>query len=83
MDLLDGTTGALRAGVDLPAVGLSALSMSADGRRIVVSAGMNLFVLDPTGRTVHTQPLSLATQAVGVSTDGGTVAYEDFGAVRL
>lgn len=83
VDLLDGTTGALRARADLPAVGLSALSMSADGQRIVVSAGMNLFVLDPTGRTVHAQPLSLATQAVGVSMDGGTVAYGDFAAVRL
>ncbi len=83
VDILDGTTGSLLGRTDLSAVGLSALSMSADGERVVVSAGMTLFILDATARTVHAQPLSLATQAVGVSMDGGTVAYGDFGAVRL
>ena len=83
LDLLDGTTGALLGRADVPGVGLNALSISADGRRVILSAGMNLFVLDAAGRTLHVEPLALATQAVSASADGGTVAYGTFGAVRL
>lgn len=81
--VLDGTDGALLGQADLPAYGLNALAVSADGGRIALSAGTTLFVLDSSAAIVHTQPLALATQAIGLSSDGGTVAFGDFSAVRV
>lgn len=83
LHVLDGTDGALLGAVDLPAYGLNALTVSEDGARIVVSAGMTLYVLDGSANLLHTRPLALATRALGASADGRTLAYGDFSSVRL
>jgi len=83
IDLLDGTVGSLRGRVDLPALGLGAIAVSADGSRVAVSAGMTLYVLDAAASVVHSQPLDAATQALALSVDGGTLVYGDFGTLHV
>ncbi|MEM9801531.1 MAG: hypothetical protein AAGA20_14490 [Planctomycetota bacterium] len=83
IDVLDGTDGALFGRTDLPAIGLSALAVSADGSRIVVVAGLTLYSLDANAGLVGSTPLGVATHALAISADGGTIAHGTFGAVEV
>lgn len=80
---LDGTTGAVLAGAALPAVALDALSVSGDGERVAVAAGLDLYVLDADLQTLHSEDLSSSTPALDVSADGRVVAFGGLGGLHV
>jgi hypothetical protein len=70
VDFLDGHTGALLARRDLAAGTLRRIALGADGRRLALVAGSELWVLDETGATLHHEVLALATHALALSGGG-------------
>lgn len=74
VDRVDGVTGALLSRRDVPASGLSRLALSGDGRRVALSAGLSVVVLDEQGHTVAQRALTSAAQALAFSRDGRTLA---------
>ncbi|QDV08485.1 hypothetical protein Poly30_40320 [Planctomycetes bacterium Poly30] len=83
LDVVNGTDGTLLGRRDLPAFSLNALSVSADGTRIAVIAGLTLYVLDATATPLYDQPVSTATQALALSSDGSVLAYGELGALSI
>lgn len=84
VDWIDGPSGALLERVRVPGAALRALSLSADGRRAGVSAGLDAYVLERGLATPrHREPLAAATDALALSGDGRTLAVGGFGEVRL
>lgn len=82
IDVLDGTTGAVLSSTELPAIGLSALDVSADGSRLAVACGLTLYVLEPSGQLLHTEDLNSSTPALSLSANGSVVAFGEIGALR-
>lgn len=82
IDVLSGTDGSLLGRATLPAVGLSALDVSADGSRIGVVCGLDLHVLDRTAQVLHTEALASSTFALALSENGSTIAFGQIGALR-
>ncbi len=82
IDVLNGTDGTVRSSTLLPAIGLSALDVSADGTRIAVACGLTLYVLDASGQLLHTEDLNSSTPALSLSANGSVVAYGEIGALR-
>ncbi|HKB02030.1 MAG TPA: sigma-70 family RNA polymerase sigma factor [Gemmataceae bacterium] len=74
--LFDAATGRERLPADAPTVGVSALSLSADGRRLVTVAGNGYRTWDPVsgGRVARLEPPDPAPMLVAVSPDGTRVA---------
>ncbi|MEZ6014203.1 MAG: hypothetical protein R3F49_03750 [Planctomycetota bacterium] len=83
VDRVDGVSGALLVRRDLPAPGLSRLALSGDGRRVAISAGLELWILDELGQTVHTRSLDSAAQALAFSFDGATLAIGGTGKLQV
>ncbi len=83
LDRVDPSSGALVARVDLAGQGLQHLSVAADGGRIALAAGLDLWVLDAAGAVVHHEALAATTHAVALSGDGARLAVGGFGAVRV
>lgn len=82
IDVLDGTTGAVLSSSKLPAIGLSALDVSADGSRLAVACGLTLYVLEPSGQLLHTEDLNSATSALSLSANGSVIAFGEIGGLR-
>ena len=82
VDVLLGTDGSVISSTELPAIGLSALDVSADGSRIAVACGMTLYVLDAAGQLLHTESLNSSTPALSLSANGSVVAFGEIGALR-
>lgn len=79
VDTLDGTTGDLLGTITVPAIGLDSIEMSADGSRVAVTAGLELFVFDAAANLLHTEILSSATHALGLSASGSTIVFGELG----
>ncbi|MDP6538522.1 MAG: hypothetical protein QF410_03150 [Planctomycetota bacterium] len=75
---LDGHDGAALAEVDYAAPPLTALSLSADGSRLVVAAGPQVRILDAAGAVLHVESLPAPTPTVALSADGGRVVFPRF-----
>lgn len=73
IDWIDGASGTLLARRDLPSQALRAISLSSDGARLALVAGLDLFVLASDGSTVHHETLSATTNAIAISGDGKTL----------
>jgi hypothetical protein len=54
---------------------LRGLALSDDGRRLALSAGTDLWVVDELGASVHHEALALATGALALAGDGRTLAW--------
>ncbi|MEM7517137.1 MAG: hypothetical protein AAF368_09475, partial [Planctomycetota bacterium] len=64
--------------------GLSRLEMQADGARVLVGGGTNLYLLDSvTGATVHYEALAQSGEALALAGNGSSLAIGEFGRVRL
>jgi hypothetical protein len=83
VDRVDGLTGALLVRRDVPAAGLSRLALSGDGRRVALSAGLALWVLDEQGQTVAQRSLTSVAQALAFSFDGRTLAVGATGGLEV
>ena len=80
---LDLESGALVGTASVPAGLLRALAVSADAKRVALSAGMQLFVLDATGTLLHAESLSAATPALDLSADGATLLVGGVSELRV
>jgi hypothetical protein len=84
VDLLDGSTGALvHDPLYLPGVALDAVVVAADGSRVAVTAGLDLYVLDGAGNQLHHEPLATSSRALAISGDGATLAVGSIGQLAL
>lgn len=83
LERLDAVGGAVLWGRELDAAGLQELAVSADGSRAVLSAGLDLYVLDAQGATVHHAALTAATTALAIAGDGRSIAHGAPGILRV
>ena len=61
-----------------------AFVLSADGTRLAISAGLELWILDAdTLATLHHETLAISSPVLSLSADGGVVAFGDLGRVRV
>ncbi len=74
VDWLDADDGALLHRELVPAGSLRRLEVSADGGRVLLSAGLGVWVLDEQG-VVHHEVLASATDGVAFASDGASFAY--------
>ncbi|MCP3919833.1 MAG: hypothetical protein GY711_30225 [bacterium] len=74
IDWLDGTSGALLSRVRLAGAALNGVDFAAGGRRLVVSAGLDLYVVDSITGVFHHEVLPSATHTVSISDDGRWLA---------
>lgn len=83
IDRVDGVSGALLARRDIAAPGLSRLALSGDGRRVALSAGLTLWILDEHSQIIAQRALTSAAQALAFSFDGATLAVGGTGRLEL
>jgi len=83
IDLLEGASGALLRRQRLPALALNELVLCADGTRLALAAGLDLWILDGQLATRHHQTLATSTNALALSGDGTLCAFGGSGALRL
>ncbi len=83
VDRLDGTTGALLARREFPAPGLARLAVSGDGRRIALTAGLGLLVLDANLDVVAVRALASSAMALAFDFDGSTLAVGGLAQLEL
>ena len=83
VDWLDPADGCRLSRVSVAGTGLSAMAYSEASERIALIAGLDLWVIDRAGTVWHHEPILAGTSALAIAADGKTVAYGDFGLVRL
>lgn len=83
LDALDGVSGALIARTTIPATNLSELCVSADGARVALSAGLELFVFDAQLATEHHELLAVSTRALAFDAHGDLLAVGATGSLRV
>jgi hypothetical protein len=83
LDLLDGADGALLQRVRLPAAALDELAFSADGSRLALAAGLDLWILDAQLAPRLHESLATSTRALALSGDGALCALGGSGELRL
>lgn len=83
IDLLDGASGTLLSSTRRSALALDELVLASDGSRLALAAGLDLWVLDAQGTTLHHELLATATHALAISGDGALVALGGSGMLRL
>jgi len=83
IDLLEGTGGALLQRRRLSALALNELALCADGTRLAIAAGVDLWILDEQLAPRHHETLATSTNALALSGDGAACAFGGSGAVRL
>lgn len=75
VDVLDGATGSLLAHTTFFAASLQDLASSADGSRLVLACGLDLWILDAATHVVHQEALTQSSPTVASSGDGSCVAH--------
>lgn len=83
VERLDGATGTPLFARELDALGLQEIAVASDGTRAVLAAGLDLFVLDAQGSTLHHATLAATTTALAIAGDGLTIAHGAPGALRV
>jgi hypothetical protein len=83
VDWISPATGMLESRTFVTGLGLSVLSISADGRRAAIVAGLDLWVIEKGGAVLHQEQLAASTNAVRLSADGRVLGVGGFGAVRI
>lgn len=83
VEALDGASGAVIGLAEFPATGLSELAASADGARIAVTAGTQLWIGDANAAPLQTMALVASTRAVAFSGDGARLAVGGNGALTV
>ncbi len=83
LELLEGASGALLHSVRLPALALNELALSADGTRVALAAGLDLWILDEQLATRQHELLATSTNALALSGDGALCALGGSGELRL
>jgi hypothetical protein len=83
LDLLDGASGALLQRRRLPAATLNELALGADGTRVALGAGPELWILDAQLATRLHEALATPTSALALSGDGALCALGGSGELRL
>ncbi|MFT7679223.1 MAG: hypothetical protein ACI8QC_003223 [Planctomycetota bacterium] len=83
VDVLVASTGALYSRSFHQGVTLDEFVMSADGRRLALTSGPDLFVLDRSGAVLFHENRGVATAALALSGDGLTMAAGRPGALEV
>jgi hypothetical protein len=83
VDVLDAATGLRTSRADVAGLNLSEIALAGDGSRCAVSAGLDLWVLDTNGATVHHETLANSTSALAISGDGKRLAIGGRSALRV
>jgi hypothetical protein len=83
LDLLEGASGALLQRLRLPALALNELALGADGTRLALAAGLDLWILDAQLATRQHETLATSTNALALSGDGALCALGGSGELRL
>tara|TARA_R110002072_G_scaffold225947_4_gene382960 strand:- start:3919 stop:5520 length:1602 start_codon:yes stop_codon:yes gene_type:complete len=83
VEVLLGETGAVLTQLDLDGVALNALDVSDDGRRIAISAGLDLYVIDHLGTMRHHETLAYSSRAISLAHDGSRLAVGALGSLRV
>lgn len=83
VDVLDGTHGSLLSSTTRFGQALNALEISADGTRIAIGAGLDLYILDAQGQELHHESLYSTISDLALSTDGSLVAASGMAGTRL
>ena len=83
IDWLDAHTGALAARVRLATPFLRNLSVSADGKRVALTAEQELLLVDPLGGILHREALPAATNALALAADGRSLLVGGYDRLRV
>ncbi len=83
VDLLDAANGALLYRTRVPALALDEIALDATGAHLALAAGLDLWVLDAQGASVHHEVLATSTHALALSGDGTLLALGGSGMLRL
>ncbi|MCY2961606.1 MAG: hypothetical protein NTY35_15700 [Planctomycetota bacterium] len=83
VERLDSATGSVTFARELDALGLQEIAVASDGSRAVLAAGLDLWVLDAQGSTLHHAVLTATTTALAIAGDGRTIAHGAPGNLRL
>jgi len=83
LELLEGAGGAVLASARFPALALDELAVCADGTRLALSAGLDLWILDEQLATLAHESLATSTRALALSGDGALCAFGGSGELRL
>lgn len=83
LDRLEPATGALLARTTLAGGALRSLCVAQGARRVAVSAGLDLWLLDEGGEPLLHEVLPAATGAVALSADGATLLAGVLGSLRV
>ncbi len=83
VERIDAATGVVQFARDIAALGLQEIAVASDGSRAAISAGLDLFVIDAFGVTLHHAPLAATTTALAIAGDGRTLVHGIAGALRI
>ncbi len=83
VDFLDGASGALVQRVTVPAAALNAVDVSDGGQVVALAAGLDLYIFDGMGNTLHHSSLPAATRALALAGDGSALAVGGIGVLSL
>lgn len=74
LDVLDGESGALTAQALLPGANLAELAVSADGSRVALGAGLDVYVCDGGAQVLHHALRTSSVRGLSLSGDGQRVS---------
>ncbi len=83
VDVLDGTAGSLLASGVLPGLALNSVCVSADGSRIAIAAGLDLYVLNAQAQVLHHEVLTATYSDLALSADGAVLATAGMAGTRM
>jgi len=84
VDWISGFTGRLVRQLRLTMSSVNVLELSLNGRRVALTGGSDLYLLDTmTATVVHHENLASSTNAVALAGDGKTLAYGGFGEMKV
>ncbi len=83
LERVDGATGALQFARELDALALGELVVAADGSRAALAAGLDVFVIDAQGNTLHHAVLTATTTALALAGDGRALVHGAPGMLRV
>lgn len=83
LELLAGASGAVLASARFAALALDELALCADGTRLALAAGLDLWILDEQLAALEHVSLATSTRALSLSGDGALCAFGGSGELRL
>ncbi|MFT4646927.1 MAG: hypothetical protein ACI9X4_000131 [Glaciecola sp.] len=83
VDVLDGTHGSLLSSTTWYGLALNGLQVSADGTRIAIAAGLDLYILNAQGEALYHEAMPSTLSDLALSADGSLVAVAGRAGTRL